>query len=189
MLLITAATHTILAQDIIHFMDNSQLSTIVLEVGIDSIKYQPLGQKDSSSLAIPKAFVKYIEYANGQQYFVPQSKIYLTNGKILLGHIVEQNEEMIIYQDAFTRRKKPIPAKKVVAFQYYEEEQINLMDKINLLDGQYLAGKVLEINEEVIAFENVARRNKTQEISREKVRSIEFKNGYEQVFAPPQPNE
>ena len=177
------------AQDIVYFMDNTKVETKVLEVGLDSIKHLPTTKKDTPPVSIPRAFVKYIQYKNGQRYFIDHSKLYLVNGKIVLAYIQKSTDKVVRYQDVYTHQEKTVPLKKVVAIHYDTDEKVNYLDKINLWSGQFMAGKVLQVKEESVIFENVARRNREQTIDIARVRSIEFKNGFEQEFSSTQPNE
>lgn len=189
LLLILIVAQEATAQDMIYFMDNSKIETKVLEVGIDSIKHVPVERKEQSPLLVPKAFVKYIEYQNGQQYFIEHSKLYLVSGKIVLAYVQKYDNKLVQYQDVYTRKVKNIPIRKVVAIHYQDGEKVNFMDKINLWDGQFRAGRVLEVKEESVTFENITRKNKKETVAIAEVRSIEFKNGFEQKFSSSQPNE
>ena len=179
------------AQDVIHFMDNAQVASKVLEVGIDSIVYTPINrnQKKSQNQRVPKAFVKFIEYDNGQRYFVEHSQVFLINGKLILGLINRYDENHLYYQNVYTRENKRLPMRKVVAIRYGNDRRVNFMDKINLRDGDFVAGNIIEINDEEITFENMRYRRRKDDIDLDLVRSIEFKNGFEQEFTATQPND
>ncbi|MGB3585215.1 MAG: hypothetical protein WBA23_01685 [Tunicatimonas sp.] len=178
------------AQDVIHFMDNAQVVSKVLEVGIDSIVYIPekLNKKKGKEQHVPKAFIKFIEYENGQRYFVEHSQIFLTDGKLLLALVERYDENHLYYQDVYTRNAKRLAMRKVVAIRYNNNHRVNFMDKINLREGSYLAGSILEINDEEIVFENTENHHRKDKIDLDLVRSIEFKNGFEQEFTAAQPN-
>lgn len=189
LLLLFFTVQKVAAQDIVYFMDNTKIETKVLEVGLDSIKHLPASRKNQASELIPRAFVKYIQYKNGQRYFIEHSKLYLINGTIVLANVQKATDKIVRYQDVYTHQEKTLPIKKVVAIHYDTDEKINFLDKINLWNGQFMAGRVLQVKEESVIFENVARRNREQSVDIARVRSIEFKNGFEQEFSSTQPNE
>lgn len=178
------------AQDVIHFMDNTQVASKVLEVSIDSIVYTPQnrGRKKVKEQRVPKAFIKFIEYENGQRYFVEHSQVYLTDGKLILALIDQYDEDHLFYQNVYTREAKRLPMRKVVAIRYDDDRRVNFMDKINLRNGDFVAGNIIEINEDEICFENMRYRRRKDNIDLDLVRSIEFKNGLEQEFTATQPN-
>ncbi|WKN43782.1 hypothetical protein [Tunicatimonas pelagia] len=176
------------AQDVIHFMDNTEVAAKVLEVGIDSIVYIPQGVKNAQSQRVPNAFIKFIEYQRGPRYFVEHSQVFLIGGQLILALIERYDEKYLYYKNVYTREAKRLPLRKVVAIRYDNDHRVNFMDKINLQDGDYLGGNILEIDEEAITFENVARRGRKEDINVDRVRSIEFKNGFEQEFMVTQPN-
>ncbi|MEM6844453.1 MAG: hypothetical protein AAF632_19695 [Bacteroidota bacterium] len=175
------------AQDVIHFMDNTQLITKVLEVGIDSITHTPQ-RKNAKPQKVPKAFIKFIEYQNGQRYFIEHTKLYMTDGKIILALVKEYDEKNLAYQDVFSRQSRAVPLRKVAAIHYDKDHRINFMDKINLRNGDYAVGQVLEIKEDEITYENARRRRRKEDIDRDMVLSIEFTNGFEQKFTSTQSN-
>ena len=178
------------AQDVIHFMDNTQVASKVLEVGIDSILYIPnsTNKRKAQQQRVPNAFIKFIEYKNGQRYFVEHSQIFLTDGKLILALVKEYDEKHLYYQNVYTRELQRLSMRKVVAIQYDKDRRVNFMDKINLQDGDYVAGNILEINEQEVTFENMTHRRRKDDIDLDLVRSIEFKNGFEQEFTATQPN-
>ncbi|MEQ9443392.1 MAG: hypothetical protein RIG62_30415 [Cyclobacteriaceae bacterium] len=188
LLLTLLLAQEIRAQDIIYFMDKSKVETKVLEVGIDSIRHLPSAKKSQLPTSVPRAFVRYIEYRNGQKYFIAQSKLYLVSGKIVLAHVLKLTDKLVQYQDVFTHKVKNIPVRKVASIHYHNDEKVNILDKINLWSGQFMAGQVLEVNEEVVTFENITDKKRKQAVDIAKIRSIEFKNGFEQEFSSPQPN-
>ena len=185
--LVCILVHHIQAQDVIHFMDNTQLVSKVLEVGIDSITHTPQ-RRNATPQKVPKAFIKFIEYQNGQRYFIEHSKLFMTDGKIVLALVREYDERHLSYQDVFSRQSKTIPLRKVAAIHYDKDHRVNFMDKINLRSGGFAAGQVLEIKEDEITFENVRRRGRKEIVDRSMVRSIEFENGFDQIFTSTQPN-
>ena len=171
----------LLAQDTMHFIDGHQEEAKVQEVGTDSIIYL-VATSRTPHRKVARYRVSRITYENGQTYFISPTRIYLIDGKIIAAHVLKVNDTSIEYLDLYTDRVKSIPVKKVAAIGYEDGTRKYYVDKINLRDGGFVAGRVLEVNEASVVFENAARKYRKQTIEVTDILSIEFRNGFEQQF-------
>ncbi len=171
----------LLAQDTMHFIDGHEEDVSVQEVGTDTITYVVETSRQPHR-RVARYRVSHITYKNGQTYFVSPTRIYFVNGKIVSAHVQKIDDTSIEYLDLYTDRVKRIPVKKVALIGYEDGTRKYYVDKINLRDGGYVAGRVLEVNEASVIFENAARKYRRQTMVLSDILSIEFKNGFEQQF-------
>ena len=183
MVLVLLMSHPLLlpAQDTMHFVDGHQEEAKVLEVGIDTV-YYAVDTSRTPRQQIARYRLSHITYENGQTYFVPPTRIYLNDGKIIAVRVQQTDDEHIEYIDLYTNRERRVAVKKVAVIGYEDGTSQYYNDKINLRDGGFIAGRVLEVSDAAVTYENAARQYRKQTVALDAILSIEFRNGFEQQF-------
>lgn len=181
LVLLMSSPFSLPAQDVMHFVDGHQEAAKVLEVGTDTIRYV-MGTSRTSHREVARYRVSHITYENGQTYFVPPTRIYLNDGKIVTVHVQQTDDKHIKYIDLYTNQERKVAIKKVAVVGYEDGTRKYYNDKINLRNGGFVAGRVLEVSDATVIFENAARQYREQTLALDNILSIEFINGFEQQF-------
>jgi len=183
LLFISFSISTCFGQDKIRFYKGEVLEVKITEVGTDSISYlTKAGKKHETQHTISNQNVSYLEYANGDQHFIPRDIINLVK-KAKLAKILEVGEEFVTYidiLDKYYNKPKVYSIKEIVSITFSNGEILRFFDAIYPLSDELILGQIIEVDVNKILYTNTE--NIKAELDLSMVEKIIFKNGTKQEF-------
>lgn len=172
--------HGLFAQDRLYLFQEGYITGSVTEVGVDSIVFDSGHKKQ----VLPSYKVHYIQFSNGERYFVPQDMISRVDDEMIFAKILDTAGVQIVYHDLKRKpyKERTVHKDEVLSILFCSGEEVFFYDKIVMVSGRILAADILEISDEEITYRHPLKTRKALSVPVSGVDHIRFRSGYLQQF-------
>ena len=147
------------AQDVIFKMDGSEINSVVLEVGVESVSYKNYSNKDGATIVLPNSELLLIKFEDGTKHIFAKNRVGSdsnNDSKFKLGQ--NYGGGIIFYVDdtgehGLIAAEEDVPglhqwgrAQKRIGASSYSEGQQNTKTISKVLGSEYAGGRCSSLN-------------------------------------------